>query len=1468
MKYNMNRVLSIVALLMLTIGMWAGGNVTINKYPSNSAGNVESDVSEGVCTLTVTPANGYCASLENIIVELTVNGNVAQTPRRSSDIPNIKDPVEVEALTPNANPSGETKYKFTFPADNTYDAEVTVVFQPILSIGGVVVTEENCGDILGDKKVSYNTATNTLTLNGATLTPNNDGWCVSVGKALSYLNVNLVGSNTISGNAFKFAISNPALLFTTDEFNPGSLQINGQSYSLISPEIGDNGATVVYKNGLVQAVAEAGIAISANQTNLKVGGTTVTSQNMGNILNDGKVSFNVRTKTLTLNGATIDMTGKDGFPIESDVDDLKVLMIGTNTFTANGTSAYGFKYTGTSNTAKLTFEHEKNGFGSLTVSGGTLAEGYNVTYDTNEEGWVKTDNDIRFEEVYGVQIGSTKFTASKLTINGTTGSATYNPVSETLSLNNFTTNDDITTTLTTLTIELTGVNSVGAITNSGTGIADTIAIERNLTSEAAVNKLVASSLNGFETVTVVDPLQQLTATQGVTISDVVTYKLWVNGIQVTKENLNAGINGVSFDGDHTLTLTRVNTTCDDAPFITNGLSTLTIHLVGTNAVDCGQQVFLAKKEGDNDHQASFTTDGNAVGKLTIKVSESNSWYTGHSKVTLLNKLQEDSNVEGTVKTVTIQAPEAEYGLTIAGTAVTNLNANDVFKDGSVKYDATTKVLMLNGATISGDIISDIDELFIQLNGNCEVNAFGRTVSSQGKLKFSLGGDQGKLTLTAAISTEKFEVTTTDRLTFNNDGTVLALPTSYGITVAGITIDSENRLHVLGEGNKSVIFDNNAQLILNNATINGEIVVGNASALPDNTLTINFNGENNINLANTEKAVKCNNGTLKLKFVVGDQYSAFLYINDASGQATEANVFEGVTVSYGSLNAYNNDDNTKLTISAYLPAIVNNPNQVANVNFQMLPPSTNTNNQTINNILVTLGDESSNKDNAGGIDQTQNALVFVGAAAMTEEDLKDVLDKQPGTEAYADSFTGLTFAVPSGSSIVTIESYIADPNYAFYIQVGDQDPVEIESGTITNSTISMAVTSLKIAVAQAGVVKLFIMEKKPQTTTAPQMAQRRIGPKSSVAGGLGGITVSNSSMQMSSGPSNTYKSMEKSVVANSIAAITSSKDGFVCNDENITDLPDNMFVKANSSNAPSRRGAAVETILPEGLTFVDFSNTKITGMEVSRTSGPFNGVPENVFIYMPAGNTTKEKNVVIGDICDKMELDGTDDAQPFKAMKNFKAGQATLNRTFAAGSDVKKATIYLPYAIPQEDADKLGFFYEFNGIDNQNVVQMTKVSTGGLKANKPYIFQAKEGGVKDLQVRVVDVYAKPVETDGFKGVFERQDYEDGMYCYVGKADGKHEVGEFVEMGQNSWVPPFRAYIIGNGAPSYAIAWDGIIDTMEAEQDVTAIETPKDVKTVQGKKVAEGWWTLNGSRLNGKPQKSGLYIKDGKLVVVKN
>lgn len=1475
--------------------VWSGNADNVLEDEGNPT--VVYDAENHKLTLNSASVGVISTSLENLIIELVGNNSLASDASYAA-----LQSMYGDNVTMTIQSTGETKGSLTMSQPYTQagtfaDDHVTLnIVSPLavvsgrltgnqtnnntvtigeakgLVVGGYAVTEDNCNDILNDGTLSYNTMTNTLTLNGATLYPYND-WCVQVGKELSYLNVELLGNNIMKGNAFKYDVSKPALVFKTDPITPGSLLIGpfieGQAdYSLISPDQ-ENGSQVYYEDNLTSETTSESIMIGGPTINLKVGGVTVTSQNKDDILKDGKVSFNPLTNTLKLDNATIDMTGKDGFPIESNVNDLKVQLIGNNTFTANSTSAYGFKYTPTSNTGTLKFTHEGNGFGNLTVNNGTgIASGYTVD---GQVGWTVTTNSVSYDTTFGVQIGSTAFKASALTIDSENGSATYSPIAGTLSLNNFTTADNITTTLENLTIVVTGANSVGAVSYNGQNEDATITIEKNMSSEATINKLVASSLNGFETVTVVDPLNDMSTETQVIISDVVTYNLWVKGTQVNKENMDAIATGISFDGDAMLTLTNVNTTSDDAPFITNGLSKLTIRLVGTNAVDCGQQVFLAKKEGDIDHQVTFTTDANAVGKLTVKVSESNSWYTGHSKVTLLNKLQEDSKVEGTVKTVTIQAPTAEYGLSVNGVALTNLNANDVFKDGSVKYDATTNVLTLRKAQLEGDIISDIDELFIQLHGDCEVNAFDRTVDSQGKLKFSLGGNQGGLKLNSAIPTAKFEVTTADRLTFDEDKKVLALPTYYGITVASIKIDSKNRLHVLAEDNESVIFDNNAQLILNNATINGEIVVDNASSLPDNTLTINLNGVNTINLDEDQKAVKCLSGTLNLIITLDAENKATLLINTYDDKVTKDDVFSGITSTFEGLTLTGNANEKQLQIGYCLPPIVNQEGQEGGADFaQDLTPGTNTNNQTINGVLVTMGDESGNKEGSSGYDQTQNALVFVGAAAMTEEKLQQVLEEQPGTQTYADRFTGLTFALPAGSSIIEIASYISDPDYAFYIQVGDQEPVEVESG-FGNTSAAMALTSLKIVVGQAGIVKLFMMKKKKtenqEESGAPQMdmVNRRIGPKSSVAGGLGGITIKNNNVQSASKPASTYKSMELKVLTSALASIGDVYRGYTCNDPDITDLPDNMFLKTNTSNAPSRR-AAVETILPEGLTYLDFSNTKITGMEVNRKSGAFNGVPENVFIYLPAGNTTKEKNVVIGSICDKLELDGSENAKPFKAMKNFTAAQAVLKRKFNAGGDDAKATIYLPYAIPQEEADKLGTFYEYDSNDG-TTVSMTKVTKGGLKANKPYIFQAKAGGVENPLVRVVSVAATPVETEGFVGVYERKDYEVGMYCYAAEARDNNSIGQFVEMGPGSWVPPFRAYIIGNGAPSYAIAWDGVVDDFQNEENATAVETVKTVKTVTNVKTQEGWWTISGMRLNAQPKKAGLYVKDGRLVVVK-
>ena len=1443
MKHNMNRVLSIVALLMLTIGTWAqtADDVTVNVKPNANAGTVTKAVDDkGVCTLTVTPAEGYCLTVENLTAVATLKGGAVQAPRRNLPVDNGE-----LTITPdegNADPAGVTKY--TFEIEDGWSVEVTAEFQVnsnTFSVCGVAVTEANSDDILNDGKVSYDALSNTLTLNGATLYPYND-WCVQVGEGLSYLNVKLLGNNTMRGNAFKFATSKPALVFKSDPITPGSLLIGpfteGETkYSLISPD-GQN-TQVFYEDNLAKEETDQSIMIGGAAINLKIGGITVTSQNTDDILSDGKVSFNPLTNTLTLNGATIDMTGKEGFPIESNVNDLTVLLIGSNTFTTNTASAYGFKYTATSNTGKLTFTHEQNGFGSLTVSGGTLANGYTVAYDNTEDGWIVAENAIGYAENY-LTIGDVAITSGNLSHTLGNGMASYNRLTQTLSLNNYVTEANITSNIAKLTILLTGENSVGTISYSG-DTAGELTISKDNAGNQLLNELTVSGISNYA-VTVEDPLVQ---TENV-FSDVRRYNLWVNGDQVTSKNMSDVVLGVTFDGDHTLMFTNTDIDAsNNGPFIVNGLSKLTIVLVGENTVNCGAQPFLTKKEGDNDHQVVFTlNDMETYGGLSIQMENPENWCTGH-EVTCLSKLKQTADGSKVIihaETTTI------YALTIGTAQVTNKNAGNVSVDGgSVMFDATYNVLTLNNANIAGNITSGIETLVVNLMGANTMT--GNFVKAEGgsELIFETTDTKSSLTMGAAID----GLTATYNSKLRLEGNTIAVPESYGIKIAGTPVTTDNRSS-LCEG--KVEYDNNATLILKGATINGQIVVDKASSIKDGVLTVYLKNSNVINVSTGEKAFKCNDGELEVQFVTDGTDPGKLEINYVDG------VSEKVVLTYKDLVATTADN--KITIKTALENVVDEDKPKADVDFKNgMNAGTNTNNQTINNVLVTMGDETGNKETTSGYDQTQNALVFVGAAAMTEKDLKEVLEEQPGTKAYADKFTGLTFALPAGSSILKITSYIADKNYAFFIQVDDQEPVMIESGV---SNIQMGLATVSLALSKASVVKLFIMEK-PKTTGAPQMdmANRRIGPKSSVAGGLGGISVQSHSVQSSDGPAQTYKSMEKKSMSKAISAVTNVRNGYSCSDPNITDLPNNMFLKENSSNAPSRRGAAVETILPDGLTFLDFSNTKITGMEVSRSEGAFNGVPENVFIYMPAGNTTKEKNVVIGGICDKLELDGSENAQPFKAMKNFKVGQAVLKREFAAGSDNSKATIYLPYAIPQEDADKLGTFYEYLGNDG-TTVQMKMVNKGGLKANKPYIFQAKDV-VKDPLVRVVDVVAIPAETEGFKGVYDRKDYEPGMYCYAAVArDGKNAVGEFVEMGPGSWVPPFRAYIIGNGGPSLAIAWDGEVDNVQNEDTPTAVET---IKPVANKKVAEGWWTINGMRLNTQPTKAGLYVKDGKMVVVK-
>ena len=154
------RYLSLLSLMLLTSsGAWADTTVTIIKQLEGTAdataspGEVTWAVNEGVCTLTVTPAEGNYITAAYIIVRTTIMGDVAQG-RKNIPGPNFSI-LPLTATDPNADPSLTTTYTFDMPTDGS-DVEVTANFQKTQTIVPIVDEDDDeTGDGVPTTNVTF-----------------------------------------------------------------------------------------------------------------------------------------------------------------------------------------------------------------------------------------------------------------------------------------------------------------------------------------------------------------------------------------------------------------------------------------------------------------------------------------------------------------------------------------------------------------------------------------------------------------------------------------------------------------------------------------------------------------------------------------------------------------------------------------------------------------------------------------------------------------------------------------------------------------------------------------------------------------------------------------------------------------------------------------------------------------------------------------------------------------------------------------------------------------------------------------------------------------------------------------------------------------------------------------------------------------------------------------------------------------
>ena len=187
--------------------------------------------------------------------------------------------------------------------------------------------------------------------------------------------------------------------------------------------------------------------------------------------------------------------------------------------------------------------------------------------------------------------------------------------------------------------------------------------------------------------------------------------------------------------------------------------------------------------------------------------------------------------------------------------------------------------------------------------------------------------------------------------------------------------------------------------------------------------------------------------------------------------------------------------------------------------------------------------------------------------------------------------------------------------------------------------------------------------------------------------------------------------------------------------------------------------------------------------------------------------------------------------------------------------------------------------------------MTEYTGDYLVANTPYLFTPSATGSVDFsgtyEIPASITAGETVSGDWtYQGTYETIEWTSaptGIYGFSAQAVAEQGIsqGQFVKVGEYVRVKPMRCYLkYKNGTENYAKArgMNHTSDTDEplpdvikvrligADGHVTAIGTLQ-TKTGEVMLNSDVWYTLNGIRIKGKPTVKGVYVNNGKKVIIK-
>lgn len=314
-------------------------------------------------------------------------------------------------------------------------------------------------------------------------------------------------------------------------------------------------------------------------------------------------------------------------------------------------------------------------------------------------------------------------------------------------------------------------------------------------------------------------------------------------------------------------------------------------------------------------------------------------------------------------------------------------------------------------------------------------------------------------------------------------------------------------------------------------------------------------------------------------------------------------------------------------------------------------------------------------------------------------------------------------------------------------------------------------------------------------------------------------------------------------------------------------------------------------LPDGRTNSGDYTVTLTG------AGNYDGTATETFTITPkvlnaygAINICQDQNGTTAII------DGTSTAT-VSITSDVTVDHVTYNRTFTAG---KSSTVMLPFGYTCNGSEG-GKFYTFVGVEKEGTNWVaTMRDTGGdannvttLTANTPYLFMPDGTALTFTGGATLNTTGGGGQQTAdagsnwtFKGTYAYREWiADGAnsgeigkaYGFAGVQKTGIEVGDFVRVASGAKIRPMGCYLLWsdtpNAAPARRMTRGASVDELPSRITVRLVSSNGEttaigeLNTKTGEISMDGWWTLDGTKLSGKPAKRGIYINNGRKIVVK-